>query len=112
MDSDERSRIVGILTLAFATDPPTRYIWPTAAEHLRQFPTFVAAFGGPAFELGTAFLEGMGAAAVWLPPGAESRADILADLIRSSITPEKRAEAAETFGQMRSYYPKDPHWHL
>lgn len=112
MESDERSRIIGILTLAFATDPPTRYVWPTAAEHLQNFPAFVAAFGGPAFDLGTAYLEGEGAASVWLPPGAESRADLLGDLVRASVTPEKQAEAAETFVQMRSYYPNGPHWHL
>jgi GNAT superfamily N-acetyltransferase len=112
VELDERNLIAGILTLAFATDPPTRYVWPTAAEYLQHFPTFISAFGGPAFDLGTASIEDGGAAALWLPPGAESHAEALADLVRASVSPEKRAEAAETFTQMRSYYPATPHWHL
>lgn len=112
MDADAQANITAVLTLAFASDPPTRYIWPDAEVYLRCFPSFVQAFAGRAFELGTAHHADAGAAALWLPPGVESDGAALANLVRGSVPDEKRAEAAETFAQMRQFYPRQPHWHL
>jgi hypothetical protein len=61
---------VHILALAFSTDPVARWMYPEAARYVENFPKFTRAFGGMAFEFGTAALTpSLTGAALWLPPG-------------------------------------------
>jgi hypothetical protein len=63
---------VSTIVLGFAADPMARWVWPYSSEYLRIMPQFVNAFGGRAFEHGTAYItEEARAAALWLPPGVE-----------------------------------------
>jgi hypothetical protein len=60
------------LTRAFSTDPVARWMYPETGRYLTHFPEIIRAFGGKAFESGTAqVLETASAAALWLPPGIE-----------------------------------------
>ena len=47
-------RVLGVLTLAFAADPPTRWLFPESDEYLRHFPIFARALGGAALPRRTA----------------------------------------------------------
>ncbi len=63
---------ISTIVLGFAADPMARWVWPDSSQYLRIMPQFVKAFGGRAFENGTAYItEGARAAALWLPPGVE-----------------------------------------
>ena len=65
----ERDAVFAILTLAFSGDPATRWTWPEPKAYLEAFPHFAKAFGGAAFENGSALRVGSAGAALWLPPG-------------------------------------------
>lgn len=45
-------RAIDTLTMAFASDPTMRWLWPESSVYLRSFPRLVASFGGRAFEQG------------------------------------------------------------
>ena len=63
---------ISTIVLGFAADPMARWVWPDSSQYLRIMPQFVKAFGGRAFENGTAYItEGARAAALWLPPGVQ-----------------------------------------
>ena len=49
------ARIADVLTMAFADDPPTRWLYPDGDEFRRNVPDFIRAFGGDSVELGTTY---------------------------------------------------------
>src|SRR4051812_29773382 len=70
--AEERARVLATLVSAFRTDPVERWLYPGDEEYGQHFPVFVAAFGGLAFRLGTAWRLGdCAAVALWLPPHAQ-----------------------------------------
>ena len=50
----EHDRVVGAIARAFATDPVARWAYPDAHRYVTTFPAFIVAFGGKAFEHGSA----------------------------------------------------------
>src|SRR5262249_45370967 len=87
-------RAVAVLTLAFAGDPVTRWLYPDAAQHLALFPVFARGFGGSAFAHGTARVTGDHAGvALWLPPGVKP--DHAA--IGAALPAEREAETGAVF---------------
>ena len=74
VDETARQHGVATLTLAFSSDPVVRWAWPDSERYLSYWPAFVDAFGGKAFEEGTAYgLEDHVAVALWLAPGVQPR---------------------------------------
>ena len=56
-DSEKRRRaVLSALTLAFARDPLSRWLFPEPQAYLTYFPEFTAAFGGPGLSRGPASL--------------------------------------------------------
>jgi ribosomal protein S18 acetylase RimI-like enzyme len=109
----EQTSAINVLETAFLTDPPTRYIWPDFQQYINIFGSFVDAFAGRAFKHGTACcVDDLSGVALWLPPGVSPDHVALDRVFVSSVTGPQRHEAAETFAQMRAYYPDEPHWHL
>jgi ribosomal protein S18 acetylase RimI-like enzyme len=102
-------RAVAALTLAFADDPVTRWLYPDAAQHLALFPGFARGFGGNAFAHGTARMTGDHAGvALWLPPGVEPDHAAIA----ATLPAEREAETSAIFEQLMSYHPSEPYWYL
>ena len=80
---------ISTIVLGLAADPMARWVWPDSSEYLRIMPQFVKAFGGRAFEHGTAYItEGARAAALWLPPGVEPDEMAMDALMAQSLRPE------------------------
>ena len=72
-DPAKLQRVLSAVTLAFAADPPSRWLFPQADAYLQHFPTFIRGLGGPAVEQGTAFVTpDYAAVSLWLAPGAAS----------------------------------------
>jgi hypothetical protein len=70
LDRGDEARAIATVVSAFAADPVERWLYPADEEYERHFPEFAAAFGGRAFEGGTAWaLAGHSAVALWLAPG-------------------------------------------
>ena len=112
-DASIRENAIGTIVLGFAADPMARWAWPESSEYLRTMPRFVNAFGGQAFEHGTAYVtEGARAAALWLPPGVEPDEAEMGAIMEKTL----RAEIAEDIGVvmkgMAEHHPLEPHWYL
>lgn len=108
----EAGAVYDILTLAFSDDPMVRWTWPDGPLLLATFPSFAKAFGGVAFDRGSAHRVGRAAAALWLPPGVGPDEAAL-DRILAATTPEAvRADGARLMEQMARHHPSEPHWYL
>lgn len=109
---DER-RVVATLLAAFAADPAVRWMYPDPQQYLTHFPGFVLAFAGKAFAHGTAeVLDGVAAAALWLPPGASPDETAVVDLLQRSVNERQQPDLFRLFEQMGAYHPAEPHWYL
>src|ERR1700733_10934226 len=93
LDAGDEPRAVATVVSAFAADPVERWLYPNNEEYERRFPEFVAAFGGRAFEGGTAWaLNGGAAVALWLTPGVEPGAYAVARVLGETVAAEKQEE--------------------
>lgn len=104
--------VIDTLMLAFAGDPMARWSWAAPATYLAAFPRFVRAFGGKAFELGSAHLIGDSAAALWLPPDMHADDEAMGALMHDTIPESVQAEGLQVMQQMQSFHPAEPHWYL
>ena len=110
---EDKSRLLQTIVLGFSADPMARWAFPDPAVYLDRRDEFFDAFGGAAFDHGTAFVAEDGAAvATWLPPGVDADGDRM-DAIMAEQTPDSRKEEMdELFAKMNDFHPKEPHWYL
>ena len=109
-DANLRASAISTIVLGFAADPMARWAWPDSSEYLRIMPRFVNAFGGRAFEHGTAYItERARAAALWLPPGVEPDE---AEMDAVTLRPEISEDLAVIQQGMAEHHPREPHWYL
>ena len=106
-------RCLAVLTLAFCSDPPCRWVWPDPQQYLEAFPRFARAFGGAAIDHGSAhYYEGFSGVALWLPPGVGPDEASLARVIEDTVADELKGATFSMFEQMSACHPREPHWHL
>lgn len=109
----DQTRAIGVLTLAFSTDPMARWSLPDPAKYLTAFPLIAKAFGGDAFGKGTAYVVNeFTGAAVWLPPGARSDDESLAKLFNENTADDIKEDMQHIFEEMEKFHPIEPHWYL
>lgn len=109
----EKSQILSTLTTAFISDPPARWIYSDADTYLRSFPRFAQAFGGEAFNSGTAWCcEGFSACALWIPPGTEPEEQAIFSVVEDSVPQHRQAEVFAVFEALSRVHPTEPHWYL
>ncbi len=111
-DDADRQKIIDLITLGFSADPMLRWVWPDAQAYLENAPKFVAAFGGHAFEHGTAYSVGHCAAALWLPPKVEPDAQAMGAVVEASASPEVLGDLLHIVEQMETCHPDRPYWYL
>ena len=112
LEADQASAI-GVLTLAFATDPMARWSLPDPVKYLNIFSSIARAFGGSAFEKGTAYIaNNFTGAALWLPPGAKSDEESLKRLFDDNTDDNIKEDMQVIFEQMEKFHPTEPHWYL
>ena len=110
--SDEEHAI-NVIVLAFSADPAARRMFPDPTQYLRHFPKLVKAFGGKAFDHGTAYrIDGFRGAALWLPPDVHPDDEPLGALIEETVAEPVRPEVFAVIEQMANYHPGEPHWYL
>ncbi len=104
---------VAALVTAFTADPAVRWMYPDARQYLDHFPDFVRAFGGRAFEHGTAdSAAGDRAAALWLAPEVGPDEERVGAVLQESIDPERLPEVFAVIEHMAGFHPEEPHWYL
>lgn len=109
----DESPVIDALKLAFVADPAARWVWPDPHTYLENFSKFAKAFGGRAFDHGSAYyVEGYAGAALWLPPNVHPDVETLGNLLQSTASNQAQKDALRVFEQMGSYHPSEPHWYL
>jgi ribosomal protein S18 acetylase RimI-like enzyme len=109
----DAERVTAVLTLAFSADPAVRWVYPDLQQYWSCWPDFVRAFGGRAFDHGTAeHTDGYAGAALWLPPGVHPDDDALVALLQRSVTEHDQEEVFAVLEQMGHFHPSEPHWYL
>jgi ribosomal protein S18 acetylase RimI-like enzyme len=104
---------IALLVKAFSEDPAVRWMYPDADRYLEDFPGFVRAFGGRAFDCGTAdHLPDFQGAALWLPPRVQPDEELLVGLLQLTVPESRQEEVFSIFEQMEKCHPSEPHWHL
>ncbi len=109
----DRRRAIETLVMAFMADPVIRWFYSDPWRYLRHYGGFVEAFGGQAFDEGTAWRLGeFQATAVWLSPDSELDGDEIVSHFEATVAPEKHDDLFAVIGQMDAGHPQDPHWYL
>jgi ribosomal protein S18 acetylase RimI-like enzyme len=108
----EVDQCIALIVLAFSSDPAARWLYPDPSQFLAYFPRFVRAFGGKAFEHGSAHLVDRSAAALWFPPGIQPDEEELVELIKKSVPGSDQDIVFAVLEAMGDYHPKEPHWYL
>lgn len=109
----EELQALATLTAAFAQDPVARWVWPERSTYAWAFPGFAQAFGGRAFEHGTAdCAERAIGAALWLPPGVESDGPALERVLDESVPASRGGAVGELLEAMGRFHPSEAHWYL
>src|SRR4029077_4056331 len=80
---------ISTIVLGLAADPMARWVWPDSSEYLRIMPQFVKAFGGRAFEHGTAYItEGARAGGLLRGPSVEPDEAAMGEVMEQGLRPE------------------------
>lgn len=108
----DQAAVIDALMLSFAGDPMARWSWADPKVYLAAFPRFARAFGGKAFEEGTAHRIGHAGAALWLAPGVGPDDQAMAELMVETISPTMAEDGGKLMEQMGAFHPKEPHWYL
>ena len=112
-DANIRASAISTIVLGFAADPMARWAWPDPSAYLKVMPRFVDAFGGRAFEHGTAYVtQGVRAAALWLQPGVEPDEAEMGAIMEEFRRPEISEDIAAVMKGMAEHHPREPHWYL
>ena len=109
----DRQRGVASLTLAFASDPVMRWAWPDAHRYATYWPRFAEAFGGQAFDDGTAYgLENCLAVALWMAPGVGPDEESAMRVMGESLDDQTLEDVNGLFEQMDELHPTADVWYL
>src|SRR5258708_3853014 len=91
----EQDAVLDTLMLAFATDPCIRYIWRPPSQFFGASRRLAVGLGGGALANEAAYLAADGAAAaLWLPPGIESDAELMGALVQDTVPADRQATMA------------------
>src|SRR4249919_3481860 len=99
----EEAAVFAVLTLAFGSDPATRWTWPDPRAYLEAFPHFAKAFGGAAFAAGGAHRIGSAGAALWLPPGVGPDDAAIGALMQRTADVKTAVDGPQIMQQMARY---------
>jgi GNAT superfamily N-acetyltransferase len=112
---DIREKAISTLVLGFSADPVARFFFADPVQYLGAGRRFLEAFGGRAFDHGTAYVaDDCRAVALWLPPGISPDEETMGALAEEEVKrrPEVADALAGVFEGMAKYHPHEPHWYL
>lgn len=113
-DPLERSAGLATMVLGFAADPFNRWLFPDAQRYLAAMPAMADAFGGRAFDCGTAYVAAdFGGVALWLPPGIEPDRERLLGVLFDNISEAVATDLAGVGAGMAEYHERAGNcWYL
>jgi GNAT superfamily N-acetyltransferase len=111
--ADDEERAIATITMAFIADPIVRWFIHDSARYLRYWPQFVKAFGGGAFEHGSADVaDDFAGVALWVPPGVGLDEEAIGACAAAAVPESEHDEKFGFLGQMDEFHPTGPHWYL
>ena len=109
----ERERAIATVVAAFIADPVTRWAYPDARQYITSFPRIVEAFGGRAFDKGSAHsVSELTAVALWLPPGVEPDGEAMGEIIAETVSEHLMEDLVGFAEKQSTMHPHEPHWYL
>jgi ribosomal protein S18 acetylase RimI-like enzyme len=112
-NESNQQQAIAVISLAFATDPMSRWIYPDPYQFLSYFPEVVRLFAGNAFEQGTAYyVDAFSGVALWLPPNVHPRDKEMETLLKQTVTEQNQENVFAVLEQMGNAHPTEPHWYL
>ncbi|HEU0072520.1 MAG TPA: GNAT family N-acetyltransferase [Dehalococcoidia bacterium] len=110
---DDIERCAAALLLAFSNDPFVRWMFPEPESYLTCFGAMLRLFAGTAIESGSAYVaEDSRAAAIWLPPGAQTDRGAIDALMQAGIAAERKQEVFGMLSLMGGSHPDQDHYYL
>ena len=111
--TSERERAIATVVAAFITDPVTRWVYPDAHQYMSSFPRIVEAFGGRAFDHGSAHaVTELTAVALWLPPGVEPDGEAMGEIMEETVSEHLMEDLLGFADKQSALHPHEPHWYL
>jgi GNAT superfamily N-acetyltransferase len=111
--ASDQDHIIAVLVLAFSTDPGARWIYPDPYNYMSYFPEIIRAFGGGAFQHGTAhYVDGFFGAALWLPPDVAPKEEEMMALMQRTVSESTLGDFRAVLEQASRHRPTEPHWYL
>jgi GNAT superfamily N-acetyltransferase len=109
----DEDRAIATITIAFSNDPVARWFLRDPEVYLTYWPPVVRAFGGAAFDEGTAdSIDDCGGIALWLPPGVGPDEEGMGELASEAVPADDRDEVFAFMEQQDGFHPTEPHWYL
>ncbi|MGH9229173.1 MAG: GNAT family N-acetyltransferase [Acidimicrobiales bacterium] len=109
----DEDRAVAVITIAFSNDPVARWFLRDPGRYLAYWPPLVKAFGGAAFDAGTAdSVDDCSGVALWLPPGVGPDEEAMGSLASEAVPADDQDEAFTFMEQQGEFHPSEPHWYL
>ena len=103
----DRDAAISVLVLGFAGDPFNRWLFPEGRRYLDAMGQMVDAFGGRAFDVGTACVSaGCEGVALWLPPGVEPDRERLLTVIFDNVSEAVANDLAGVGRQMAEFHER------
>ena len=113
IEATDRQRGIASLTLAFSSDPVMRWAWPDPRRYVTYWPRFAEAFGGQAFDDGTAYgLQDCLAVALWMRPGHGPDEETVMGVMGESLDDQILEDVNGLFEQMGELHPAGEVWYL
>lgn len=111
---EDRSRVVAILTMAFAMCPLLRWLYPEPDRFLRHFAGFLDCYAGDPYadRSGACFASSDKGALLWLTDKAHRDDAAMMKFLLSSVPEYRRSETEKLFEEFGKYHPKEPHWYF
>ena len=105
----DEAAVLGVITMAFSTDPVARWIYPNPREYLAHFPSFVLAIGAKAFASGSAhYAEGFAGATLWLPPGVSPDEERPVAMIRETVAERLQGDLFRSWNRWARHIQRSP----
>lgn len=114
ISSSDESTVNGILTLAFATCPSLRWMYPEPKRYLEYFSRFVHYYCGDVYahRCGAYCPDDLKGALLWVTPEVHRDDDQMMTFLFNTVIESRRTEVVELFEKLDFYHPRQPYWYF
>ncbi|WP_407185189.1 GNAT family N-acetyltransferase [Bradyrhizobium centrosematis] len=111
---EDHSRVLAIMTTAFAMCPLLRWIYPEPRAYLQHFDKFIEHYCGNSFSLrsGAYIIDGDKGTILWDTAGEKRDSAGMMEFLLKSVPACRRSETERVFRTFGEYQPDQPHWYV